>query len=208
MTTIYIDSQSHNLLMEWIESNKWKVINALPFYKEVRLIFSEDKEYEGFFKYSKSKGYKYSLRDCKRQFVKGHISHDTVREDKDFIYTYDISKELLNEIDENQDNDKLEFIQYLIRLFCSSFLSVNAFLWYGNLVDEKKLIAQGKNLSNSKIIVFKPFQNKIYAVPVNHHRSPEGVFEVRGHFRKYKSGKIVWIDSYLKGTDKEQKNDN
>lgn len=42
-----------------------------------------------------------------------------------------------------------------------------------------------------------------------HHRSPQGVFSVRGHFRQYKSGKRVWIEPYKKGTgnkkDKEYK---
>ena len=33
-----------------------------------------------------------------------------------------------------------------------------------------------------------------------HHRSPQGVFGVRGHFRQYKSGKRVWIEPYQKGT--------
>lgn len=33
-----------------------------------------------------------------------------------------------------------------------------------------------------------------------HHRSPQGVFSVRGHFRQHKSGKRVWIEPYQKGT--------
>lgn len=32
-----------------------------------------------------------------------------------------------------------------------------------------------------------------------HHKSPEGVFSVRGHYRHYKSGKVVWIAEYSKG---------
>jgi hypothetical protein len=80
----------------------------------------------------------------------------------------------------------------------------NAFLMYGNVVNDKEIIAAGRNSGIDKIIVFRPYQGDLYAVPVGHHRSPEGVFEVRGHFRKYKNGKIIWIDSYLKGTDKEE----
>ena len=33
-----------------------------------------------------------------------------------------------------------------------------------------------------------------------HHRSPQGVFTVRGHYRHYKNGKTLWIDEYQKGT--------
>lgn len=36
------------------------------------------------------------------------------------------------------------------------------------------------------------------------HRSPKGVFGVRGHFRHYKSGKVVWIAEYTKGTGKKK----
>lgn len=32
-----------------------------------------------------------------------------------------------------------------------------------------------------------------------HHRSPRGIFSVRGHYRHYKNGKVVWINEYQKG---------
>lgn len=32
------------------------------------------------------------------------------------------------------------------------------------------------------------------------HASPAGVFTVRGHYRRYKTGKTVWIQPYKKGT--------
>ncbi|MBR1760927.1 MAG: hypothetical protein IJ741_07085 [Schwartzia sp.] len=32
-----------------------------------------------------------------------------------------------------------------------------------------------------------------------HHASPKGIFTVRGHYRRYKSGKVVWIQEYKKG---------
>ena len=37
------------------------------------------------------------------------------------------------------------------------------------------------------------------------HRSPAGVFTVRGHYRHYKDGRAVWIAPYTKGTG-EKKN--
>ena len=36
--------------------------------------------------------------------------------------------------------------------------------------------------------------------PRGHHRSPAGVFTVRGHYRRYKNGKTVWIAPYTKGS--------
>lgn len=84
------------------------------------------------------------------------------------------------------------------------FLLSNAFLMYGNVINNKEIVAMGRNSGEDKIIVFRPFKGELYAVPTSYHRSPEGIFPVRGHFRQYKSGKVVWIDSYMKGADKEE----
>ena len=37
----------------------------------------------------------------------------------------------------------------------------------------------------------------------SHHKSPQGIFTVRGHYRHYKNGKVLWIAEYKKGTGKE-----
>ena len=37
-------------------------------------------------------------------------------------------------------------------------------------------------------------------MPRGKHRSPQGTFNVRGHFRHYKDGKVVWIEEYSKGS--------
>lgn len=34
------------------------------------------------------------------------------------------------------------------------------------------------------------------------HRSPSTEFSVRGHFRHYKSGKVIWIEEFVKGSGK------
>lgn len=36
-------------------------------------------------------------------------------------------------------------------------------------------------------------------------RKPSGEFSVRGHFRHYKDGKVVWINQYVKGTGKPKR---
>ena len=36
--------------------------------------------------------------------------------------------------------------------------------------------------------------------PRGHHSCPAGVFTVRGHYRRYKNGKTVWIAPYTKGS--------
>lgn len=92
----------------------------------------------------------------------------------------------------------------LMMILITSYVHTNAFLWYGNFLDRDKreFSAVGKNRNGNKTIVFRPFQNQLYAASVGRHRSPEGVFQVRGHFRRYKTGKVIWIDGFMKGVDK------
>ena len=88
----------------------------------------------------------------------------------------------------------------VMMILVTSYIHTNAFLWYGNFLDRDKreFSAVGKNRNGNKTIVFRPFQNQLYAASVGHHRSPEGVFQVRGHFRRYKTGKVIWIDGFMK----------
>lgn len=36
------------------------------------------------------------------------------------------------------------------------------------------------------------------------HSSPSGTFSVRGHYRHYKSGKVIWIAEFTKGSGKKK----
>lgn len=45
----------------------------------------------------------------------------------------------------------------------------------------------------------------LVAAPKGSHASPRGEFTVRGHYRHYASGKVVWIAEYRKGTGKKKK---
>ena len=81
----------------------------------------------------------------------------------------------------------------------------NAYLTYANIYEDRPVVILGKNDGEDKVIVFRQFEGKTYAINTTAHRSPEGVFSVRGHFRRYpKTGKVIWIDEYLKGLDKEK----
>lgn len=45
----------------------------------------------------------------------------------------------------------------------------------------------------------------ITVAPKGSHAKPSGIFSVRGHFRHYKSGKVIWIEEYKKGTGKKKR---
>lgn len=64
------------------------------------------------------------------------------------------------------------------------------------------------NTLNSKIYVLKDLTRKQLGVKGTH-ASPSHEFEVRGFYRHYKSGKVVWIDGFTKCKgkgDKQPKN--
>lgn len=46
--------------------------------------------------------------------------------------------------------------------------------------------------------------NELQMMAKGSHRSPHGSFSVRGHYRHYKSGKVVWIDEYTKGSGEKK----
>lgn len=52
--------------------------------------------------------------------------------------------------------------------------------------------------------ILRRTSNGIQIAPRGSHASPSGIFTVRGHFRHYKSGKVVWVESYKKGTGKKK----
>ena len=52
--------------------------------------------------------------------------------------------------------------------------------------------------------ILKRSERECRFMPEGFHNSPSGVFSVRGHYRYYKDGKIVWINQYLKGTRKRK----
>ena len=41
-------------------------------------------------------------------------------------------------------------------------------------------------------------------LPAGGRAKPAGAFNVRGHYRRYKNGKMVWINPYIKGSGKEK----
>lgn len=195
MYKIYVDEIAYNQLRLWAEENRSLVKSAKPYFNKAAIYFKDKKIANIVLIAEKAKvGYKYSLLDeaspAGKLVAKGHILPDyTGRND----FNLSVS---INHMPHFLHNDILDDI----KRHATALIHANAFMWGGNITDHKELVAQGKNDKHNKIVVFKKFNDSLYAVPTSYHRSPEGVFEVRGHFRHYKeSGKVIWIDGYLKG---------
>ena len=102
-----------------------------------------------------------------------------------------------------------ESIQSIMTVYASTM----ALLAYGNETTKpaRQVIqkqSNDKKKSNKKSTKSKPTgityvlrrdSKTAVIIPHGKHRSPQGIFNVRGHFRHYKDGKVVWIEEYSKG---------
>lgn len=61
-----------------------------------------------------------------------------------------------------------------------------------------------KRKSKRTTYILRSINGALSAVPRGSHASPRGIFIVRGHYRHYKSGKVVWVSEYQKGTGKRK----
>ena len=115
---------------------------------------------------------------------------------------------------------KGEDVETIITVYCSTM----ALMVYGNgsrvvettpslVVSQKPTEAResvssgkkGKDTRNSVTYILRATRDGVAAIPQGSHASPSREFSVRGHFRHYKSGKVVWVDEYRKGTDQKKK---
>ena len=98
-----------------------------------------------------------------------------------------------------------EMFRDCLTLYCS----LMALMAYGSPVQAPKESIQrnakphnavSRSNSPRTTYILRHSGNAISVVTEGSHASPRGEFNVRGHFRHYKSGKVVWISEYCKGT--------
>lgn len=108
-----------------------------------------------------------------------------------------------------------------IQSIMTTYASTMALLAYGNEITRPaKQISRRTETNKPNPNKKKPKKSKSSGItyvlrrdsktaaimPHGKHRSPQGTFNVRGHFRHYRDGKIVWIEEYSKGHgDKKSK---
>ena len=63
---------------------------------------------------------------------------------------------------------------------------------------------RGKVASNGITYILRATRGGVAAIPKGSHASPSKEFSVRGHFRHYRSGKVIWVDQYQKGAGKKK----
>lgn len=70
---------------------------------------------------------------------------------------------------------------------------------------KKKQITGKKKPSSGTVYILRRKRSSISIVRHGSHASPNGIFTVRGHWRRYKNGNVIWISEYKKGTGNRKK---
>lgn len=195
MDIIHLNSISHGIIEKWSSENKQlqiAVSRYQPFYfKHCAIEFEDENDLITTHYTVKNQKVKWNCKNDGRQIISGNII-STPDGENDFQIRYKISDNF---------NGSLNLAQHIVKVICNDYIVINNIFLYGNIVDSNTKI-QGKSEEKDKHYFIQEFDGELYAINSHNHRSPEGVFSVRGHFRKYKSGKIIWIDEYLKGVNK------
>lgn len=112
--------------------------------------------------------------------------------------------------EKNRVKLKQEEIQSCLSLYCS----VTALMVYGKAVETEqepeRRETDGKDCNNgqqkkqAKAFTYLLHRKgtRLYIGRRGSHTHPKGTFGVRGHYRHYKSGKVIWVNPYTKGEGK------
>ena len=110
-----------------------------------------------------------------------------------------------------EPNDK----QSVLTVYCS----LMALMTYGNMgqVNETVSISERvpthhkahsgnakRNTKPTTTYILRKTSNGLRAISQGSHASPGCEFTVRGHYRHYKSGKVVWVSEFTKGSGKKK----
>ena len=69
---------------------------------------------------------------------------------------------------------------------------------------QKPVKSRQRSKSKGATYILKRQGKEAHIVKQGSHRKPEGSFTVRGHFRHYQNGKIIWIEEFMKGSGKKK----
>lgn len=115
----------------------------------------------------------------------------------------------------NRMQTSQEHLQSLLSIYCV-VMAVMAYGWQKPVEDDKPEEKPKRKTSQKAKKPTKPKTRKsityilrrangaVTVAPRGPRARPRGEFSVRGHYRHYRSGKVVWIAEYRKGTGKKK----
>ena len=202
MNKFVIDEQANDLLECWRIAHAGSIRSCITesvwYFDRFELVFkSRTREFSGFCerhnRYFEVKLYEQGVRTATLKL------RASEKPGEDVTMQMVLNKSLVN----MDDPEQRESMQRMLQQVARNALTVNAILIVGNLVEpsDRVVSANSVRYHGDRTFVFRPYKDTCYAVASGSHRAPEGAFPVRGHFRRYKDGKVVWIESYMKGVE-------
>lgn len=198
MNIIKIDEEAHSLLEKWRKENQSLIRRCAlfdAFYFEKYKV-----EYVGsdifFYAENHNRFFEIKASDSIGALFRVKMSPDELGE-HDYISQVFPNKNRFGKLSDAEYGA----IVPMVKQCMLNSLTVNALLIYGNLIEpcERKISANAITYGNHKIFTIRSYNGYPYAVSTRAHKSPEGVFQVRGHFRRYKNGKVIWVNEFFKG---------
>ena len=122
--------------------------------------------------------------------------------DGSFVFTKN-TLNIGNAIDNKDFADQIIalYLSIMVYMVDGGFEEVDVTESNGNITNESHKLLKGN--VKTRIAPRKTYiTRKRYRKKPNggHHASHQGEFSVRGHYRHYKSGEVVWIEPFVKGT--------
>ena len=203
MNKFIIDEAANELLECWrishADSIRSCITEAVWYFDRFELVYrSKEREISGFCerhkKFFEVKLYEQGVRTATLKL------RASEKPGEDVTMQMVPNKSLVN----MDDPEQRESMQRMLQQVARNALTVNALLIVGNLVEPSNRVVSANSVrykDGDRTFVFRPYKDTCYAVASGSHRAPEGAFPVRGHFRRYKDGKVVWIESYMKGVE-------
>lgn len=98
-----------------------------------------------------------------------------------------------------------EMLQDVLTTYCS----LMALITYEKPIEHERrgISSSGPSQSTTKRTIYSvTYLLRSYksGEPQGHHASPRGIFSVRGHYRHYRNGNVIWIAEYKKGEGKKK----
>lgn len=196
---IILSVEDVEFILKWRDENKDLVREMAVPLKSVKLVFP-DSGFE-FTAIATGNKFKFYVNQNGKRF--GNVEFERLGEGK-----CKISKDRIKELGEDEKQTVL-----------TVYASTMAFLLHGgsddvikrendeveiksdgsSVIGEKGSTNGRKRKSSSTTYILRRSGNTAQMAVRGSHRSPAMSFGVRGHYRHYKSGKVVWINEYVKG---------
>lgn len=179
-------------LMQWADKNRNYMRLSREFSNKLELVLASNKCSISAKVIRSADGLIFEIKADSRFVAKVQVKRDAARAQG---YAYEIASRSQMKCKAAEKG-----LELFVNTVVSAYLLGNCYLLYGNLNKDASLYIESRNENQDKIIHIRSAQRHVEKH--ENQRCGEGTHEaykVRGHYRKYKNGKIVWVSEHQRG---------